>query len=213
MRTYTIYPWRTLTGLREEQTLSITYPMSHRDEGSLTSIDSNVSETLRNLLHIPGVTEITLIKNGVWITLGRAFDWDDIEPRIITTINAGLSGETGTIAPQEPVRARIVVEHVPNERMRYFHTTAQISEQQIRGFDSRFETDDDASRPIGTVGSRLVHDILALIKEGDLTIYPYGFYVIVTEAASWDTLMPQLLQLVKRCFEKPEEAVVEEIRS
>lgn len=95
------------------------------------------------------------------------------------------------------------VYHHPNTEIRSYLTQDEITRPLYETFENPLnETQDSLSQRLGTIGARVVQEILGLSGVAQIRFKPKEIRVRKTLTATWEDLEPEILRIVERAVRR-----------
>lgn len=157
------------------------------------------------LLAVDGVTEVTLRPYSVSIEIAEAFEWTEVEGKVLATLRriaSRIQPRPAVTGSPVAIRPNIKVEKAPNPYYRSYHTRYVLSKTDIQIWEAPFTThngelgDDYAS--LGQTGRRVVRQILAIDGVERIYIRPYMISVSIGQAYPWASIETQIIEILRR---------------
>lgn len=95
------------------------------------------------------------------------------------------------------MKALINVQKVPNPFVMVFHVNRVICGTRIQRFERPLrERSEKYLAEVGKTGSEVVRKIMRLPGVTEISIQPYELQVVISEAHSWESLEPSVLNVL-----------------
>lgn len=101
------------------------------------------------------------------------------------------------------MKARIIVERVPNPHCLVFHTTAELSQGSISQLFWRplRPYSEPYLNEMGEHGARVVRQIFAIAGVAEVSITPYHLHISKGEAFDWEDIKPAIIEVIRSLFQ------------
>lgn len=168
-----------------------------QDEHQLSRVGQREANLVKALMRIEGITWFYISTQKLNIQLGEAFNWVDIEPYVLKTIQNVLLEDTTPAMSGLEVPLRIKEEASVNETMQTFHVNRQLSEAKKAYFFHlrTLELETENKEEVGTLARRLLIRLRLITGLETLHFKPYEITVFLKEGFVWT---PTLKARVKK---------------
>lgn len=110
------------------------------------------------------------------------------------------------------MKARIIVERVPNPHCMVFHATAELSQSPLQDFRRPLRPhSEEYLKEVGEHGAKVVRDVIATPGVDNVTISPYHLQIIKGEAFDWADIEPAIIEALRSLFQTKYEMAAESV--
>lgn len=99
---------------------------------------------------------------------------------------------------------KIIVRLVPNNEIREFHVTRELSEDPAKAFFRPLRPSSKKFlKVVGPIGTQVVTKCLSIPGVTEVIIKPYSLQVMKGEAFDWEGIQGQVIAVLQETFENP----------
>lgn len=148
----------------------------------------------------PGIVQFNLYDESLNVEIGRAFAWEEIEPKVVESIQAASlkRAPNQLILSASPNNAPEIAAERVTARMRRFHTRRKISEIYIKHFFAALIREHRNSNPeIGPTGTTVIKAVAGITPVSEVSIEKYSLDVILSRHRWTQNLQNQVVEAIR----------------
>lgn len=159
----------------------------------------------KRLYAISGIVSLTFEPYSVTVEIGKAFTWQEIEPKVIATlrhVSLALKRDQVTVNVTRAGRAvTVMVSKAPNPLFRSFSTRQLISKAEISNWAHPFSPymgkRNEELRKMGLLGATLAEKLTSIEGVNEVFVTPYEVSVTIGGAFTWAEIQPSVVAILQ----------------